>query len=199
MVGVVSVGVAMIVGIPLGLVAGYFRGIVDEVIMRILDAFVAFPQIILALAIVAVMGSSLRNVMLAIGISSVPLFARLTRGQVLSLREKDYVQAAMSTGASDVRVMLRHILPNAMSPIIVQATLGLGFAILAEAGLGYLGVGVQPPTPTWGGDLNQGSPLLELAPWLSIAPGLAIFILVLSFNLLGDALRDQLDPHTRKL
>jgi len=198
MVGVVAVGVALVVGTPLGLIAGYFRGVADELIMRILDAFIAFPSIILALAIVAVLGSSLTNVMLAIGITSVPLFARLTRSQVLSLRERDYVLAATSTGASDFRVMLRHIMPNATSPLIVQATLGLGFAVLAEAGLGYLGVGVQPPTATWGSDLNQGSPLLERAPWLSIAPGMAIFVLVLSFNLLGDALRDQLDPWTRK-
>ncbi len=198
MVGVVAVGVALAIGTPLGLAAGYFRGAVDELIMRVLDAFIAFPGIIFALAIVAVLGSSLTNVMLAIGITSVPIFARLTRSQVLSLRERDYVLAATSTGASDFRVMARHIMPNATSPLIVQATLGLGFAVLSEAGLGYLGVGVQPPTPTWGSDLNQGSPLLERAPWLSIAPGLAIFVLVLSFNLLGDALRDQLDPRTRK-
>ncbi len=198
MVGVVAVGVALAIGAPLGLIAGYFRGVTDEVIMRILDAFIAFPGIIFALAIVSVLGSSLTNVMLAIGISSVPLFARLTRSQVLSLRQSDYVLAASSAGASDLRVMFRHIMPNATSPLIVQATLGLGFAVLAEAGLGYLGVGVQPPTPTWGSDLNQGSPLLERAPWLSIAPGMAIFILVLAFNLLGDALRDQLDPRTRK-
>lgn len=198
MVGVVAVGVALAIGAPLGLVAGYFRGATDEVIMRILDAFIAFPGIIFALAIVAVLGSSLMNVMLAIGISSVPLFARLTRSQVLSLRQTDYVLAAAAVGASDWRVMLRHIMPNATSPLIVQATLGLGFAVLAEASLGYLGVGVQPPTPTWGSDLNQGAPLLERAPWLSIAPGMAIFVLVLAFNLLGDALRDQLDPRTRK-
>ena len=199
MVGVVAVGVAMAIGTPLGLVAGYFRGATDEVIMRVLDALIAFPGIIFALAVVAVLGSSLTNVMLAIGISSVPLFARLTRSQVLALRQTDYVLAARAVGANDYRVMLRHILPNATSPLIVQATLGLGFAVLAEAGLGYLGVGVQPPTPTWGSDLNQGSPLLERAPWLSIAPGMAIFVLVLAFNLLGDALRDQLDPRTRKI
>lgn len=198
MVGVVAVGVALVVGTPLGLVAGYFRGVTDELIMRILDAFIAFPGIIFALAIVAVLGSSLMNVMLAIGITSIPLFARLTRSQVLSLRQREYVLAAAATGASDFRIMARHIMPNAASPLIVQATLALGFAVLAEAGLGYLGVGVQPPTPTWGSDLNQGAPLLERAPWLSIAPGMAIFVLVLSFNLLGDALRDQLDPRTRK-
>ena len=198
LVGVVAVGVALVIGTPLGLMAGYFRGGADELIMRILDAFIAFPGVIFALAIIAVLGSSLTNVMLAIGITSVPLFARITRSQVLSLRERDYVLAAISSGASDFRVMLRHILPNATSPLIVQATLGLGFAVLAEAGLGYLGVGVQPPTPTWGSDLNQGSSLLERAPWLSIAPGMAIFVLVLAFNLVGDALRDQLDPWTRK-
>jgi peptide/nickel transport system permease protein len=177
-VGLISVGIAIIIGVPLGLLSGYVRGTVDEVVMRVMDALIAFPSLILALAIVA-------------------LFARLTRSQVLSLRERDFIGAARALGATDWRIMLRHILPNALSPIIVQGTLGLGFAVLSEAGLGYLGVGVQPPTPTWGSSLNQGAPLLERAPWLSFFPGLAIFVLVLAFNLLGDALRDQLDPHLR--
>ncbi|HXH21587.1 MAG TPA: ABC transporter permease [Dehalococcoidia bacterium] len=197
-VGVVAVGLAIAVGTPLGLVAGYFGGVVDEAVMRVMDALAALPNLVLALAIVATLEASLINVMIAIGVASVPLYARLTRSLVLSLRERDFVQAAIATGASDRRIMLLHILPNATSPLIVQATLGLGFAILAEAGLGFLGVGVPPPTPTWGNILNLGSPLLERAPWLSIAPGMAIFILVLAFNLLGDALRDQLDPRTRK-
>ncbi len=198
LVGVVAVGIAICVGTPLGLFAGYSRGLGDEVIMRIIDALAAFPNLILALAIVAVLEPSLTNVMVAVGITSTPLYARLMRSQVLSLRERDFVLAATSTGASDLRIMLRHILPNATSPLIVQSTLGLGFAILAEASLGFLGVGVQPPTPTWGSILNQGAPLIERAPWLAIAPGIAIFVLVLAFNLLGDALRDHLDPRTRK-
>ena len=168
LVGVVSVGVAVCIGTPIGLIAGYFRGPTDELLMRIIDAISAFPSLVLALAIVAVLEPSLLNVMVAVGVTSVPIFARLTRSQVLSLRERDFVLAATSTGASDTRIMLRHIMPNAASPLIVQATLGLGIAILAEASLGYLGVGVQPPTPTWGGILNQGAPLIERAPWLSI-------------------------------
>lgn len=198
MVGVIAVGVALLLGAPIGLVSGYFRGPVDEVLMRLIDALAAFPSLVLALAIVAVLEPSLANVMFAIGITSIPIFARLTRSQVLSLRERDFVVAANALGATHWRIMVRHILPNALSPLIVQATLGLGFAILAEASLGYLGVGVQPPTPTWGGILNQGAPLIEIAPWLSIVPGIAIFTLVLAFNLLGDALRDALDPRQRK-
>lgn len=198
LVGVVAVGLALVVGTPIGLVSGYFRGVVDEVLMRIIDAIAAFPSLILALAIVAVLRPNLTNVMVAVGITSIPLFARLTRSQVLSLRERDFVLAAGAMGASDMRIMVRHILPNALSPLIVQATLGLGFAILAEASLGFLGVGVQPPTPSWGSILNQGAPLLERAPWLSIAPGASIFVLVLAFNLVGDALRDELDPRSRK-
>jgi peptide/nickel transport system permease protein len=196
-VGLISVGIAILVGTPIGMVSGYFRGIVDDVLMRFIDALIAFPSLILALAIVAVLEPSQFNVMLAIGVTYVPLFARLMRSQVLAIRTFDYILAARALGAADARIMFRHILPNTLSPIIVQATLGLGFAVLAEASLGYLGVGVQPPTPTWGSSLNQGAPLLERAPWLSIYPGLAILILVLAFNLLGDALRDQLDPRLR--
>lgn len=196
-VGLVSVGIAILVGTPVGMISGYFRGLVDDVLMRFIDALIAFPSLILALAIVAVLKPSQANVMLAIGVTYVPLFARLMRSQVLAIRTFDYVVAARALGAADKRIMLRHILPNTLSPIIVQATLGLGFAVLAEASLGYLGVGVQPPTPTWGSSLNQGAPLLERAPWLSIFPGLAILVLVLAFNLLGDALRDHLDPRLR--
>jgi peptide/nickel transport system permease protein len=199
LVGVVAVGFAITIGTPLGLAAGYFGGLVDETLMRMMDALAALPSLVLALAIVAALNASLWNVMLAVGFASIPLYARLTRSQVLSLRQRDFVQAAVATGASDLRIMTFHILPNATSALIVQGTLGLGFAILAEAGLGFLGVGVPPPTPTWGNILNLGAPLLERAPWLSIAPGMAIFVLVLAFNLLGDALRDQLDPKTRKI
>ncbi len=195
--GLVSVGFALVIGTPVGLIGGYLGGMVDNVLMRIVDAVIAFPSIILALAIVAVLKPSLFNVMLAIGITFVPLFARLVRSQVLSLRESDFVSAARATGASDLRIITRDILPNSLSPIIVQATLAVGFAVLAEASLSYLGVGVQPPTPSWGSSINQGANLLQRAPWLSIFPGLAILVLVLALNLFGDALRDQLDPRLR--
>lgn len=196
-VGIISTGVAITIGVPLGLIAGYFRGAIDEVFMRVMDAIIAFPSIILALAIVALLKPSATNVMLAIGITYTPIFARLIRSQALSLRERDFVLAARAIGAPNGRIMIRHIFPNAASPIIVQGTLGLGRAVIAEASLGFLGVGVQPPTPTWGSMLNQGAPLLAHAPWISIVPGVAIFLLVLAFNLLGDALRDLLDPQLR--
>jgi peptide/nickel transport system permease protein len=195
--GFTAVVVALAIGVPLGLVAGYVGGAVDNVVMRVVDAFIALPSIILALAIVAVLKPTLFNVTLAIGITYFPLFARLIRSDTLSLRERDFIHAARATGASDGRIMLRHILPNTLSPIIVQTTLAIGFAILAEASLSYLGAGVQPPTPSWGNAINQGAALLQQAPWLSIFPGVTIFILVLAFNLLGDALRDQLDPRLR--
>ena len=195
--GVVAVGVALTAGVPLGLISGYFGGIVDHAIMRAMDAIIAFPALVLALAIVGAAGAGTTQIMVAIGISSVPLYARLTRGQVLSIREQDYVEAARSLGGSDLRVLARHILPNSLSPLIVQASLGVAFAILAEAGLSFLGVGVQPPSPTWGGMLSTALPLIERASYLSIFPGIAIFITVLAINMLGDALRDVLDPRLR--
>ena len=197
MVGVVAVGRAMAVGVPLGLISGYFGGLIDHVIMRTMDAVIAFPALVLALAIVGALGPGTFQIMVAIGISSVPLYARLTRGQVLTIREQDYVHAARSLGASDLRVIARHVLPNSLSPLIVQGSLGVAFAILAEAGLSFLGVGVQPPSPTWGGMLSKALPLIERAPLLSIYPGIAIFVTVLAINTLGDALRDVLDPRLR--
>ena len=197
LVGVVAVGVALTAGVPLGLISGYFGGIVDHAIMRAMDAIIAFPALVLALAIVGAVGAGTTQIMVAIGISSVPLYARLTRGQVLSIREQDYVEAARSLGGSDLRVLARHILPNSLSPLIVQASLGVAFAILAETGLSFLGVGVQPPSPTWGGMLSTALPLIERAAYLSIFPGIAIFITVLAINMLGDALRDVLDPRLR--
>jgi ABC-type dipeptide/oligopeptide/nickel transport system permease subunit len=185
------------VGVPLGLISGYFGGLVDHAIMRAMDAIIAFPALVLALAIVGAVGPGTFQIMVAIGIASVPLYARLTRGQVLTIREQDYVQAARSLGASDVRVLARHILPNSFSPLIVQASLGVAFAILAEAGLSFLGVGVRPPTPTWGGMLSTALPMIERASYLSVFPGIAIFLTVLAINMLGDALRDVLDPRLR--
>jgi peptide/nickel transport system permease protein len=193
--GAVTLGIA--VGALLGLVAGYLRGVADEVIMRVMEVQIAFPGLIFALALVSTLGPSVRNLLIAIGISGIPGLARLVRSQVLTVRERDYVLAARTLGASDWRIIFRHIWPNCMAPVIVAATLGMGFAVLAEAGLSFLGVGVRPPTPTWGSMLQFSFGYLERAPYLSIVPGLAIFLLVLSFNLLGDALRDALDPSLR--
>lgn len=197
LVGVVAVGIAIAIGVPSGLVSGYLGGHVDNIIMRIMDALLTFPNVILALAIVAVLGPGVFNVMVAVGVTSVPAYARLMRGQALAVRTNEYITAAGAIGCSPIRIMFRHVFPNAVAPIIVQATLGLGYAVLAEASLSFLGVGVQPPTPTWGGILNQGAPLLERAWWVAFFPGLAIFLLVLSLNLVGDALRDMLDPRLR--
>jgi peptide/nickel transport system permease protein len=193
--GAVALGIG--VGALLGLVAGYLRGATDEVIMRVMEVQIAFPGLIFALALVSTLGPSVRNLLIAIGISGIPGIARLVRSQVLTVRERDYVLAARTLGASGWRIVFRHIWPNCMAPVIVAATLGMGFAVLAEAGLSFLGVGVRPPTPTWGSMLQFSFGYLERAPYLSIVPGLAIFLLVLSFNLLGDALRDALDPSLR--
>ena len=162
-----------------------------------MDALLAFPRLILALAIVAVLSPGIVNVMIAVGIGSMPVYARLMRSQALAIRENQYIEAAHSIGISNMRIMYRHVLPNAISPIIVQATLGLGYAVLAEASLSFLGVGVQPPTATWGSILNQGAPLLERAWWVAFFPGMAIFLFVLCLNLAGDAVRDILDPRLR--
>jgi peptide/nickel transport system permease protein len=197
-VGVLTVGLAMIIGVPAGLVAGYRRGAVDSVIMRLVDVFLAFPVIILAIAIVAVRGPGLVNVMLALTFVYWTTYARVTRGVTLVLREEDYVLAARSIGASSLHIMLRQILPNAISPLLVIASLGLGNAILAEAALSFLGLGIQPPQASWGSMLNFGMQFLRDAPFLSIFPGAAIFVTVLGFNLLGDGLRDALDPRLRQ-
>jgi peptide/nickel transport system permease protein len=193
-VGLIAVGISLIAGALLGLVAGYVRGLTDATIMRIMDGLLALPTLVLALAITAMLGPNLNNVMIAIGVTGVPLFARLVRGQVLSVRELDYIQAARSLGANDAHVMLTHVLPNVMAPIVVQASLTMPAAILAEAGLSFLGLGVQPPTPSWGAMLNTAKGYLQQDPWLAVAPGTAIFVTVLGFNFLGDAVRDALDP-----
>lgn len=193
-VGIIAVGIAVTLGVVLGLVAGYLGGLIDDVIMRFVDAVQAFPGLILALALAAALGPGIRNVMIAIGFVSMPAIARLTRGQTLSVREREFVAAAQVSGASPVIVIFRHIWPNVTAPIIVQATLLIATAIVTEASLSFLGVGVQPPTPSWGAMLRTGSQYLEVAPWIGIAPGVAIFLTVLAFNVIGDGLRRALDP-----
>ena len=193
-VGVIAVGIAIVLGVSLGLTAGYRSGLVDEVIMRIVDALQAFPGLILALGIAAALGPGIGNAMIAIGIVATPAFARLTRAQSLSIREREFVQAARVIGASPWVIITRHIWPNVTAPIIVQATLLVGTAIVTEASLSFLGVGVVPPTPSWGSMIRTGSQYLEVAPWIAFAPGVAIFGTVLAFNFVGDGLRRALDP-----
>jgi len=197
MVGIVAVGIGAAVGIILGLVSGYFGGVMDIVVMRIIDAMMAIPSLVLALVFAAVLGSGLTNIMIAIGIAMVPLYSRLMRGQVLSVRQADYILAAHSLGCSNVRIMFRHVLPNCMPPLIVLITLNLGSAILAEAGLSFIGVGILPPGAAWGNMINQGYNYLLTNPILSFAPGACIMLVVLSFNMVGDGLRDALDPRLR--
>jgi peptide/nickel transport system permease protein len=194
-VGVVSVG--LFVGVPFGLISGYYGGKVDFGIQRVTDMLLAFPGFLLALALVAVLGVGLKNTVISIGISMVPLYIRLVRGCVLTVREQVYVEAARAVGTRDLSIFLRHILPNVMVPITVQTSLGMGTAILFAAGLGFLGIGVQPPMPEWGAMLGSGRAYLFNAPHVATFPGVAIFFSVLSFNLLGDGLRDALDPRFR--
>lgn len=196
-IGIGAVALSSTVGVLLGLVAGYVRGLIDDIIMRVMEMIIAFPGLILALVLVATIGPTVRNLLIAIGIASVPGLARLVRGQVLTVRERDFVLAARTIGAPGWRILLRHIWPNCMAPVIVAATLSMGFAVLAEAGLSFLGVGVRPPTPTWGSMLQFSFGFMSIAPYLSIVPGVAIFLLVLSFNVLGDTLRDVFDPSLR--
>jgi peptide/nickel transport system permease protein len=197
-VGFISVGISVAVGTVLGLAAGYFGGYVDTVIMRVVDALLAFPGILLALSIVAALGSSLQNVMIAVGISSVPRFARVVRGSVLSAKEETYVLGARSVGCRSLGIMYRHILPNVFGPVVVLATLGIGSAILLSAGLSFLGLGAQPPTPEWGLMLNSGRPYIGVAWWIMTFPGLAIMVTVLAVNMVGDGMRDALDPRLRQ-
>ncbi|MDA1004456.1 MAG: ABC transporter permease [Chloroflexi bacterium] len=196
-VGFIAVGIAGAIGLPLGLVAGYFGRWPDEILMRLTDAMIAFPNLIFLLGVVAVLGPGVTNVMIAIGISSFPVYARLIRAQTLSLKERDFVLAARALGSSNRRILAQHILPNAFQPIIVQASLALGAAVLAEASLSFLGIGILPPTPTWGVIIADGFPVIRKNPWISIAPGFFIVAFVLSVNLLGDRLRDVLDPRLR--
>ena len=192
--GVFSILLAIAVGVPTGLVAGYYRRTVDQVIMRLTDAWLSFPFLILAIGLVTILGPSLTNATVAIGMAATPTYIRLTRGLVLGTAQEDYVQSARALGGGDVRMMLRHILPNIFSALLVQATVSIPSAIIAEAILSFLGLGVQPPTPSWGTMLNTAQQFLETAPWMAWWPGLAIFCLALSFNLAGDGLRDFLDP-----
>jgi peptide/nickel transport system permease protein len=197
-VSVISIGSAVLVGLAVGLACGYWRGWVDDILMRLMDALFAFPTLILAIALVGALGPSMTNAMLAISIVALPRFARLVRGQVLSVREREYVQAARVSGAHDVRIVIRHILPNVVGILVVQAALTTAFAILTESNLSFLGLGVRPPTPSWGSMLRLGYPFIELAPWLALAPGAVITITVLGFSLLGDGIRDALDPRLRR-
>jgi len=192
--GVVSVLISLSLGIPIGLLAGYVGRWTDGVISRITDAMLATPFLILAIALAAFLGPSLTNAMIAIGISATPVFIRLTRAQVLAVKVEDYVEAARAVGNPHWRIALRHILPNVVPPLIVQATLAIAAAVIAEASLSFLGLGQQPPAPSWGSMLNTAKNYVEQAPWMAVWPGLSIFVLVLSFNLLGDGLRDALDP-----
>lgn len=195
--GVISVAIALALGVPLGLLSGYVGGWLDGLLMRITDAMLACPFLILAIAMAAFLGPSLTNAMIAIGVSATPIFIRLTRGQVQAVKVEDFVEAARAVGNSHLRIAFRHILPNVVPPLMVQATLTTAAAIIAEASLSFLGLGQQPPAPSWGSMLNVAKNFLTQAPWMAIWPGVSIFVVVLSFNLLGDGLRDALDPKHR--
>ena len=195
--GVVSVSISLALGVPVGMLAGYLGGWVDALLSRITDAMLAVPFLILAIALAAFLGPSLGNAMIAIGVTTTPIFIRLTRGQVMAVKVEDYVEAARAIGNPRWRIALFHILPNIVAPLIVQATLAIAAAVIAEASLSFLGLGQQPPAPSWGSMLNTAKNYMDNAPWMAIWPGLAIFLLVLSFNLLGDGLRDALDPRQR--
>jgi peptide/nickel transport system permease protein len=197
-VSVVAVSLAAAAGIVLGMVSGYIQGLVDEAVMRALDSLMSLPSLVLALTIAAVLGPGIENATIAIAVTAIPVYARLMRGQTLSVKQNDYVLAAQALGATNARIITRYIFPNTVSPIIVQASLGLGFAIITESSLSFLGLGAQPPTPTWGAMVQVGFQYLESAPWFVLAPAGAIFIAVLGFNLVGDGLRDALDPTTRR-
>lgn len=197
MVGVIATSIAAIVGMAMGLAAGYFSGWVNNVVMRITDALMSLPPIVLALAVAALLGGGLKNVMISVGISMVPTYCRLMCSQVLTIKESDYITAVILSGATDTRVMLRHLLPNSFPPILVLITLNMGIAILAEASLSFLGIGISPPSPAWGAMVADGYRYLITNPILSFAPGIAVMLVVLAFNLVGDGLRDALDPRLR--
>jgi len=195
--GVVSISIALSLGVPVGLLAGYGGRWIDALIGRITDAMLAIPFLILAIALAAFLGPSLQNAMIAIGLTATPIFVRLTRGQVMAVKVEDYVEAARAVGNPPVRIAVKHILPNILPALIVQATISIATAIIAEASLSFLGLGQQPPAPSWGSMLNTAQRFLTNAPWMAVWPGLAIFLTVLSFNILGDGLRDALDPKER--
>jgi peptide/nickel transport system permease protein len=198
MVGVLAMSLGLTGGSLLGLISGFYGGRVDRVVMGVMDILLSFPGILLALAVVAALGPGLYQVMVAVGIQQIPAFARLVRGSVLTVRKTEYAEAARVVGASDARIMARHIVPNVVSPVIVLASLDIGTAILSSAGLSFLGLGAQPPLPDWGGMINQGRAFLRTAWWVAVFPGLAIMLTVLGFNLFGDGLRDALDPRLRQ-
>ncbi|MBI3941614.1 MAG: ABC transporter permease [Chloroflexi bacterium] len=198
-VGIISVGIALLIGGSLGLVSGYYMGLFDSLLMRVIDIMFAFPSVILIIAIAGVLGPSTTTAMIAIGIVYSPIFARIARGPTLSVMQQQYVEGAQAIGAGQFRIMMRYVLPNIAAPLIVQATLSFSTAILSEATLSFLGLGTQPPDPSWGTMLGAGRKYMELAPWVAIYPGLAIMFAVLGLNLLGDALRDVLDPRLRQL
>jgi len=194
MTGIVGVLIAVILGVALGTISGYFGGLADTLIMRIMDIFMAFPSFLLALAIVSVLGPGMINVMIAIGIFSVPTFARLSRSSVISIKDKEYIEAVKAMGGSNLHIIIKHVIPNSIAPIIVLSSMRIATAIITAAGLSFLGMGAQPPTPEWGAMLSTGREYLRVAPHVSTMPGLAIMFLVLGFNMLGDGLRDALDP-----
>jgi peptide/nickel transport system permease protein len=195
--GFVSVAIAAAAGSLLGLIAGYWGGRIDALVMRLMDAVLSFPPLVLALALGAVLGAGLTGVLIALGVVYTPTFARLMRGQVLTIRVRDYVEAARGLGAPAWRIAWRHVLPNAATPIVVQVSLSVAFAILAEASLSFLGLGIQPPEASWGSMINAGRGYLQQAPWIVFGPGTALFLTVLGLNFLGDAVRDALDPRLR--
>ena len=197
-VGLIAVGLALTVGTLLGVLSGYLSRLFDEIIMRIMDVMLSFPAILLAILLIAALGRGVESAMIAIGIVYTPIFARIARGEVLSIRDQEYVNAARSIGVGNVRIVMRHILPNAMAPLIVETTLSLAFAILAEAQLSFFGLGVQRPDPSWGRMLLEGRSYLNQSVWLGVFPGLAIMLTVMGFNFLGDGLRDALDPRLKK-
>ncbi|WP_432408035.1 ABC transporter permease [Wukongibacter sp. M2B1] len=197
-VGILAVGISIIIGGTLGAIAGFYGGKLDTVIMRIMDIFLAIPSILLAIAIVSALGPSLTNLMIAIGISSVPSYARIVRASVLSIRDQEFIEAARAIGANDFRIIAKHIIPNALAPVIVQGTLGVAGAILSTAGLSFIGLGIQPPAPEWGAMLSTGRAYLRYAWHVTTFPGIAIMITILALNLVGDGLRDALDPRLKQ-
>jgi peptide/nickel transport system permease protein len=197
-VGVFALVPAILLGVPLGIVAGFYGGALDNLIMRIMDVILAFPIFLLAIVIMVILEPSTTNVVIALGIVRIPIYARIVRGSVLSVKELEYVEAAKALAVPDLRILWRHVLPNCMAPIIVTSTLSVGVSIIVEASLSFLGLGTQPPTPSWGWDLKANMMLLEINPWITIFPGLAIFFTVLAFNLFGDGLRDALDPRLKQ-
>ncbi len=197
-VGFVAVGISTMIGIFLGALAGYYGGLVDRIIMRFVDIMLCFPSFFLILAVIAFVGPSIYNIMIVIGVTSWMGVSRLVRAEFLTLKERDFVVAAVSQGASDLRIIFLHVLPNAMAPVLVSATLGVAAAVLVESGLSFLGIGVQPPDPSWGNMLTEGKDNIEIAWWLSVFPGLAILVTVMGYNLLGEGIRDALDPRLRQ-